>query len=758
MADGTKAIVDTSETDGAATEAAPATGTEREAGSDHGSDRDSGSGRAAKSPAKGSPNGAANGSAKGSPNGSAKGAANGSATGAVNGAVKTAAANGSTKTAEAKAGAKSGEAKNGAKSGEAKNGSRSNGKGSAGTDPQTTPLRAARPKAGPAAPAAAAATAAEDTPGTPGPDGSDDQRPGPPPEVTAPLSAQEIDAELAAQGPRPERPSRSRGVRRPLPPVEPSEPAPATSTETLDADTATLPTVLPAPQRHSGDKIGARYRLEECISESETFSSWRAVDEKLRRAVGVHLLAAGHRRAKSVLTAARSAALLGDPRFVQVLDAVQEGELVYVIREWLPGAHDLGELLASGPMEPYDAYQMVRQVTDAIAAAHERGQAHLRLTPKCVLRTDGGQYRINGIAVDAALRGLPAEDAELTDVRAIGALLYAALTHRWPYPEDRYDLQGLPKGLGCVPPDQVRAGVHKGLAELAARILCEQPPHHKEPITSPAELAAAINRMPKIRQPEQPAPPALRALPAARPRYASGAQTQVLPRPEPAPAPTPAPAAPRRRRGLRRLLKWTASLVALSAVAIGSWQLAQYVNAQQDKAESGQSTPAPVPSGSAPAAVSGKLPLAALSPFNAFGDNKSEHFSEVPNATDGNPATAWTTQRYNDQFGGAYRPGTGLLIDLGSAHRVDSVDVQFLGDTKVELKAAPTGTTAPPSADEPGFRSFGASIAATSGSKVTLKPDSPVTTRYLLLWLTSVPANDDGGGFRGKVAEVQVNG
>ncbi|MDR3033235.1 MAG: protein kinase family protein [Kitasatospora sp.] len=712
MADGTKAIVDTSEADGAATEAAP-TGPARDAdsergsapGSDRGSDHGSARGGAAKSPAKGSPNGA----------------------------VKAAAANG-----PAKAGGKGGP----------KNGNRSNGKGSAKADPKTTPLRAANAK-----PAPPTGTETPDTaPAAPTP---------PAAEATAPLSAQEIDAELTAQGARPERPSRSRGVRRPLPPVEPSEPAPPTSTETLDADTATLPTVLPAPQRRSGDKIGARYRLEECISESETFTSWRAVDEKLRRAVGVHLLAAGHRRAKSVLTAARSAALLGDPRFVQVLDAVQEGELVYVIREWLPGARDLGELLAGGPMEPYDAYQMLRQVTDAIAAAHERGQAHLRLTPKCVLRTDGGQYRINGIAVDAALRGLPAEDAELTDVRAIGALLYAALTHRWPYPEDRYDLQGLPKDLGCVPPDQVRAGVHKGLAELAARILCDQPPHHKEPITSPAGLAAEIARMPKIRQPEQPAPPALRALPAARPRYAGNAPTQALPRaeaaPVPGPAPAPAPAPAPRRRGLRRLLKWTASLVALSAVAVGSWQLAQYVN-NRDSATGNHGTPAPVPTGSAPAVTGEKITISSLAPFNAFGDNKDEHSNELANATDNNPATAWTTQRYNDQFGGSYRPGTGLLIDLGSARRIGSVDVQFIGDTKAELKAAPTGTATAPSPDDAGFRSFGASLASGSGSKFTLKPDSPVTTRYLLLWLTNVPVNEDGGGFRGKVAEVQVNG
>ncbi|MFC5645283.1 protein kinase family protein [Kitasatospora cinereorecta] len=584
-------------------------------------------------------------------------------------------------------------------------------------------------------------------------------------ESTAPLSAAEIAAELtagkaakaaaaaaatkgAAAGRAGQKTARSRATGSGL------------STETLDADTATLPALLPAPQRHSGDKIGDRYRLEECISQSDSFSSWRAVDEKLRRAVGVHLLAAGHQRAKAVLTAARSAALLNDPRFVQVLDAVQEGDLVYVVREWLPGASDLGRLLAAGAMEPYDAYQMVRQVTDAISAAHRRGQAHLRLTPTCVLRTDGGQYRINGIAVDAALRGLPTEDAELTDVRAIGALLYAALTHRWPYPEDRYDLQGLPKDLGCVPPDQVKAGVHKGLSELAARILCENPPHQKEPITSPEQLAKAIALMPKIRQPEPPAPPTLRPLPAAAPpRYAAGRPTQVLPEVEdlpPAPVPRPRP----RRRALKAAAKWTASLVALAAIAVASWQAVDRLHHTDRTPTTGEHTAAaPAPSSSPKPTLTGaKIVPAALAPFNAFGETKDEHVPDLPKATDGNPATAWTTQRYDDPFGsGGYRAGTGLLIDLGSAKSVGSVDIQFLGDHKVELKAAPADTAAAPGADEAGFRAFGASVASGSGSKVTLKPESPVTARYLLVWLTGIPA-DSEGGYKGKVAEIQVNG
>ncbi|GJF34315.1 serine/threonine protein kinase [Kitasatospora sp. NE20-6] len=605
-------------------------------------------------------------------------------------------------------------------------------------------------------------------------------------ESTAQLSAGEIAAELAAGGaaravgrkPSCTTSTDRRPATRPAVPKADGDAGPtplsAVSTETLDADTGTLPASRPVPLRHSGDKIGGRYRLEECITQTETFSSWRAVDEKLRRAVGVHLMAAGHRRAKAVLTAARSAALLGDPRFVQVLDAVQEGDLVYVIREWLPGASDLAHLLADGPMEPYDAYQMVRQVTEAVAAAHRRGQAHLRLTPRCVLRTDTGQYRINGIAVDAALRGLPTDDAELTDTRAIGALLFAALTHRWPYPEDRYDLRGMPKSLGCVPPDQVRAGVHKGLSELAARALCTSPPHHKPAIDSPEELSKAIALMPKIRQPETPAPTFTprtpKPAPAPQAAHHSAHHTARPTAPEPRPAqhhatypdtPTTATRPPRRRRRLlRSALRATVSLVALTAIVVGSWQAVEYLHKPRPNSAALPSGLQPTPpggQGASSAPLEGVTLAYTPTSFNAFGSEKAEHASSLPNISDGKPGTTWSTQAYQDAFGSGYRPGTGILLDLGTARTVGSVSVRLAGGTHtVELRATPAATTNAPPVSESGFQDFGGPTASASGTDLQLKPAKPITTRYLLIWLTAIP--NDGGSYRGQVAEVTVNG
>ncbi|MCX4747658.1 protein kinase family protein [Kitasatospora sp. NBC_01287] len=542
----------------------------------------------------------------------------------------------------------------------------------------------------------------------------------------------------------------------------------AGTTDEAPDDGDVLPERLPVPERRSGDRIADRYRLEECISHSEVFSSWRAMDEKLRRAVGVHLLAAGSRRAENVLAAARAAALLGDPRFVQVLDAVQEGELVYVIREWLPDATDLATLFADGPMAPYDAYQMVRQVTDAVAAAHYSGRSHLRLTPRCVLRTDTGQYRINGVAVDAALRGLPEQGAELTDTQAIGTLLYAALTHRWPQPEDRYGLTGLPEADGLVPPERLHADVHPGLADLATRVLGE-PAEQSARITSPAALAEEIARLPRIRQPEpDPAAPG-----RAAPRYPApgGTRTQV-PRPVPPgaghrppgppthppthpparPAPPRTAPGPRPRRLGRQVLKWTTSVVLLAAIGYGSWQLAGQLGSTNDKQALGGSALGSTPSVSAsPLPKPTPLAISGIQSFNPYGTGPM-HTDLLSRINSGNPTNAWSTDGYYQDLT-ALGHGTGLLIDLGSAKPVSSVAVQFIGSTTAELRV-PTAQGANPPAQ---LSDFGQPLATATGEAAQFQPGTPVTSRYLLIWLTSLP-KDGSGSYRGQVTTIKVTG
>ncbi|WP_055693137.1 protein kinase family protein [Streptomyces prasinopilosus] len=515
----------------------------------------------------------------------------------------------------------------------------------------------------------------------------------------------------------------------------------------------------PPLELHSGHKLARRYRLEECVTRLDGFSSWRAVDEKLRRAVGVHILPADHSRARSVLAAARSSALLGDPRFVQVLDAVEEDDVVYVVHEWLPDATELTTLLAAGPLEVYDAYQMTSQISSAMAAAHREGLAHLRLNPNAVLRTSTGQWRIRGLAVNAALRGIGSDTPQRTDTESIGALLYAALTQRWPYESDAYGLSGLPKDIGLIPPDQVRAGVHRGLSELAMRALANDgatASRHESPCTTPEELVKAIGEMPRIRPPE----PVFATPPDyQRTTYQQGSYGRPAPGPrvtQPVPVPPPPLQSP-----TGKALKWAVSALLIAALGLGSWQLADALIGQgntADDTDKTQTTDGSDKGGNKPKPAE-PLTIQGAQEYVASGSAQAP--GDVAKTYDNDSETYWRTKKYNEGPKLApYKPGVGIVYDLGAAKEIStaSIGLRYTGDhTTVHLYAADSLT---PSTGIDGMKEIG--TGTTSAGSLNLKASEAVKTRYVLLWITAVPnAPADGfssAGYKQAITDLKFTG
>ncbi|MEW2489173.1 serine/threonine protein kinase [Streptomyces sp. NPDC048411] len=532
-----------------------------------------------------------------------------------------------------------------------------------------------------------------------------------------------------------------------------------TSPRDADDERSSPEAASATPDLHSGHRLAQRYRLEECVTRLDGFSSWRAVDEKLRRAVGVHLLPADHPRARSVLAAARSSALLGDPRFVQVLDAVEEDDLVYVVHEWLPDATELTALLASGPMDAHDAYQLVSQISQAMAAAHREGLAHLRLTPGAVLRSSTGQYRIRGLAVNAALRGITAERPQRTDTEAIGALLYAALTQRWPYENDAYGLSGLPKGVGLIAPDQVRAGVHRGLSELAMRALANDgatASRQEQPCTTPDELAKAVAAMPRIRPPE----PTFTAPPEyQRTTYQQGTYGRPSARPgasvtKPVTAAPPAPLQSRTGKAL----KWAVSALLIAALGLGSWQLAETLLHDNDPGDPGSTQTNP--SNGDKHAPAPTKPLRIVKATEFMPDGSGIKPEDVPYAVDGKSDTAWVTKQYKGyaNFGNlAYRKqGSGIVVDLGSVQDVRGIKIDmYRSGQKAEVLAADKSASAPSSLSDFSQR---LTQLATAGNSLQKNLDEPVRTRYILIHITELPPDGSASDFRGGISEISVLG
>ena len=152
----------------------------------------------------------------------------------------------------------------------------------------------------------------------------------------------------------------------------------------------------------------------------------------------------------------------------------------------------------------------------------------------------------------------------------------------------------------------------------------------------------------------------------------------------------------------------------------------------------------------ASSAPAGPLEIAAVSDFDPEGDGE-ENPDEASLAADGDPQTAWPTVTYYDPLE-LQKPGVGLLVDLGEAAEVSEVGVTFHSSpVDVEVLAAPEDADSAPSGTD-GLESVAGETGA--GNRATLALDEPVTARYLVVWLTKLPAAD--GGFRGRVAEIVV--
>ena len=109
--------------------------------------------------------------------------------------------------------------------------------------------------------------------------------------------------------------------------------------------------------------------------------------------------------------------------------------------------------------------------------------------------------------------------------------------------------------------------------------------------------------------------------------------------------------------------------------------------------------------------------------------------------------------RGNAKLGGL-KPGVGLVVDLGHEVPVASVKLTLVGrPTSVEWRVPNTSGVSEPAMDsQKSWRTVSRTEA--TETSVDLSAPEPVVTRFLLIYLTSLPPV--GSNYQGAIAEVQV--
>jgi hypothetical protein len=514
-----------------------------------------------------------------------------------------------------------------------------------------------------------------------------------------------------------------------------------------------------------GTRLAGRYRLVDQVTAGSGWTMWKAIDETLARPVSVLTFAPGFPRITQVITAARAASRLTDPRLAQVFDVEDGGELAYVVLEWV-GGESLADLVAEGPLDTARACALVGDAAQALTGAHAAGQAHLRLTPDALRWTRSSGIKITGLGIDAALAGAgltgpAASDPAVTDTRDLAALLYAALTGYWPGESEA----GLPPapvsdGVTCTP-RQVTADVPAAVDGVVCRALLQRAGRQGPPIVSPGEFADALSSVaPPVPLPE-PAPSMPRGNYDQRYDYPRRDDYAGYPPNPNDPGTWSVPDGrgggsyqrrqppPERSVASRAVISVVIVLV-LAAVAATAWVISSSLH--KSAGSKAGTTTSPSSSTSAHAGTATLLTPAGAGTFNIFGSD-DEDSPNVQNAIDNSLSTAWATNFYlgSPKMGGL-KPGTGLIINMGRPVRLSQVDVLFgnICCTNAEIYLGNSNVQSKTALDN--FKLVSGS-ATVSGSHV-YPVSSNATGQYVLIWITSVPPMQ---GQRGKYQALIYN-
>lgn len=226
-----------------------------------------------------------------------------------------------------------------------------------------------------------------------------------------------------------------------------------------------------------GTVLGGRYVLRRRLSQGRDFERWSGHDATLDRDVALTIVGAEHPNRAGVLDAARRAAGVEDTRLVRILDVGTQSDNSFIVEEAMTGSDSLATILLQGPLPAEEARRVAGETAKALETAGQRGLHHLRLTPHDVMIAPEGEIRVSGVAIAAAIDGPEqrepdSESALRRDAVCLAAIVYAALTGRWPLEEKVDGVEPAPRMVnGVASAAEIAAGVPGDLDALCRTML-----------------------------------------------------------------------------------------------------------------------------------------------------------------------------------------------------------------------------------------------------------------------------------------------
>ncbi|MGG3622675.1 Stk1 family PASTA domain-containing Ser/Thr kinase [Bacillus gobiensis] len=207
-----------------------------------------------------------------------------------------------------------------------------------------------------------------------------------------------------------------------------------------------------------GKRISGRYQVLRVIGGGGMANVYLAEDMILDREVAIKVLRFDFVNDNDFIRRfrreAQSATSLDHPNIVSIYDVGEEGDIYYIVMEYVEGMTLKEYIKVNGPLHPQEAAQIMEQIVSAMEHAHQNHIVHRDIKPHNILINHFGEVKVTDFGIAMALSSstithtnavlgsvhyLSPEQArgglatKKSDIYALGIVLFELVTGRMPF-------------------------------------------------------------------------------------------------------------------------------------------------------------------------------------------------------------------------------------------------------------------------------------------------------------------------------------
>ncbi len=253
-----------------------------------------------------------------------------------------------------------------------------------------------------------------------------------------------------------------------------------------------------------GKVLNNRYKIIELIGRGGMAYVYKAQDLKLNRYVAVKILREEYTENEQFIKKfdreSQAAAGLSDPNIVSVYDVGVDGDVYFIIMEYVDGITLKQYLTQKGRLDYEEATNFIIDIAEALKCAHEHGIIHRDIKPQNIMLTSDLTPKVTDFGIARAITSatitmtnqtmgsvhyISPEQARggyvdaRSDLYSLGIMYYELLTGELPFDDDNsvsIAIKHIQEDI--TPPNEINPDVPQSVSDVVVR-LCQKKPEDR---------------------------------------------------------------------------------------------------------------------------------------------------------------------------------------------------------------------------------------------------------------------------------------